>query len=407
MGYFVAAYREHGPVFFTRYRGEDWVTIAGIEANDFFWQNPGDWSYEEAGRGFRSQFGPTYVTQLDGPPHQRARRLFKAGFSAESIGRLVPELAAAARDFLAGRGRWNEDAHEWIPALLLSLNQRTLLRMDLDQDRMRDAIRLEGELIYGVGASADPDAFFARPSYRERRERVFAWVGREADARLAGKRTDDRLQALIDQDAGGLEPFTAEELRNAAYMLLVAGIHNTARLLAAVLERLSRDPGWTAELRGELAACEDASFASGLGAFPKLKATLLEGERLHPGGTFLKRRPRRDLSFAGKTIPAGAKVMQAHALPHFLPEFHPDPLRFSPRRWIDRPPPRKALADFGGGAHVCLGMNLTRVQAPIVLAEILRRYDWALAYEPDFRLRVDDGLGPKESPQPILLVERR
>src|ERR1700689_5389975 len=93
VAYFASGYRSHGPVFRTRYRGADWVTIAGIEANDFFWQNPADWSYELAGPGFRDQFGPTYVTQLDGAPHQRTRRLLKAGFSAEAVGRYVHVMA--------------------------------------------------------------------------------------------------------------------------------------------------------------------------------------------------------------------------------------------------------------------------------------------------------------------------
>ena len=102
----------HGPIVRTRDRGDDWVAIAGIEANDFFWQNTADWSYELAGPGFRDQFGPTYVTQLDGAPHLRKRRLLKAAFSAEAVGRYVPAIAREAARFLGERGGWSEDANE-------------------------------------------------------------------------------------------------------------------------------------------------------------------------------------------------------------------------------------------------------------------------------------------------------
>lgn len=406
VGYFTAGFRAKGSVFRTRYRGADWVTIAGIEANDFFWQNPADWSYAEAGPGFTDQFGPTYVTQLDGAPHQRARRLMKAGFSSEAVGRYVPVMAGEAARFLDDRGRWGDDANEWIPALLLSLNKASLLQTELSQGQMRDAIRLEGELIYGVGVSAFPAEFFARPGYAELKARVFESVDSELRARSEGRRAPDNLQALIDQDPGGLGPRSPAELRNDAYVLLVAGIHNTAKLLTRILERLSLNTGWAAELRAELQGYGPESFSRGMAQFPKLRATILEGERLHPGAPFLKRRPVRSLQFAGRTIGAEARVLQAHTLPHFLPEYYPDPMAFSPRRWLEGAPQRKALADFGGGSHICLGMNITRIQVPIVLAEILRNFDWRMDYNPLFKLRVDAGLGLRELHEPIVLFRR-
>ena len=404
VGYFTSGYRTHGAIFRTRYRGTDWVTIAGIEANDFFWQNTADWSYGQAGSGFRDQFGPHYVTQLDGAPHLRKRRLLKPAFSAEAVGKYVTVMAGVAESFLAGREAWSEDANEWVPALLLSLNKATLLQTEMSQDMMRTAIQLEGELIYGVGVSATPKAFFARPEYVALKAKVFGFVADLLKARAQGTVAPDNLQALLDQNPGNFEALTDQELQNDAYMLLVAGIHNTARLTTRILERLSEAPGWVAELRAELAGYTPESFCRGLGAFPKLRATILEGERLHPGGTFLRRRPVNDLEFAGKTIPAGQPVLQAHTLPHFLSDYYPQPLAFNPHRWLTgEPPPRKAMADFGGGSHICIGMNLTRIQVPIVLAAILKGYDWTLGYTPSYAPKVDPGLGLKELHETIRL----
>jgi len=271
---------------------------------------------------------------------------------------------------------------------------------------MREAIKLEAELIYGVGVSASPAEYFSRPGYPELKARVFGWVDQELKARLDGKRAPDNLQAMIDQDPGSLEPLSTEELRNDAYMLLVAGIHNTAKLLTRILERISLDPKWVEELRAEVAGYSPESFARGMSQVPKLRATILEGERLHPGATFLKRRPIKDLKFGGHAIDAGVRVMQAHTLPHFLSEYYASPMEFNPRRWLGDAPPRKALTDFGGGSHICIGMNLTRIQVPIVLAELLRHYDWKLGYEPSFGLKVDPGLGLRELHEPVALSRR-
>jgi cytochrome P450 len=405
--YFTTGWESLGPVFRTRYRGSDWVTIAGIEANDAFWQNPASWSYAQAGPGFREQFGPTYLTQLDGAPHLRKRRLLKAGFSAEAVGRHVAVMAREAARFLRDRGAWGEEAGAWVPALLLTLNQATLVHTALSREEMGDAITLEDELIYGIGVSANPAEFFGRPGFSERKARVFGLVQAELDARRAGKRAPDNLQAILEQEAGSLEPLSPEELLNDAYMLLVAGIHNTSRLLTRILERLALDPAWVAELRAELADYGPETFSRGLARHPKLRATVMEGERLHPGATFLKRRPVADIALGGCTIPAGTRVLQAHTLQHFLAAHYPDPLAFSPRRWLETDTPqRKALTDFGGGAHICIGMNLTRLQVPIVLAELLARYDWTLGYAPSFPLTVDPGLGIRRRPEPIPLVPR-
>ena len=51
-------------------------------------------------------------------------------------------------------------------------------------------------------------------------------------------------------------------------------------------------------------------------------------------------------------------------------------------------------------------MNLTRIQVPIVLAELLLHYDWRLNYVPSFGLAVDPGLGLKEKHEPLALSKR-
>ncbi|HZZ20928.1 MAG TPA: cytochrome P450 [Opitutaceae bacterium] len=402
--YFTTGYRTHGPIFRTRYRGASWVTIAGIQANDFFWQNTSDWSYGSSGAGFRDQFGPTYLTQLDGAPHLRKRKLLKPAFSAESVGRFVETMSSRAAVFLDERLAWSDDANEWIPALLLSLNKATLLKTDMAQQLMRDAIQLEGELIYGVAVSATPQLHFARPEYQDLKRRVYDYIKGVLKARTSGHREDDNLQALLDQNPGNQDGLSEEEMLNDAYMLLVAGIHNTATLITRILERLSLDPNWLAELRVELSGYTAASLSRGMSAYPKLRATILEAERMHPGGSFLKRRPITDLEFGGKLIRAGDRVMQAHTLPHFLPEYYADPFVFRPSRWIEgEPPPRKALADFGGGAHICIGMNLTRIQVPVVLAEIIRRFDWKVGYEACLRPMVSAGMELDGSHESIVL----
>ncbi len=324
----------------------------------------------------------------------------------EAVARHVPVMAAEARSFLAASGIERPDLMELLMHLLLALNRRTLLQVDLTAEESEAIVGFEVDLMYGINNSVDPESHYAGLHYCRNREAVFALLDRQVAARLGGERREDNLQALIDQEAGTLGALTAEELRYDSYLLLIAGIENTSRLIARALERLAANPGWAATIREELRDYGDASFARGVGAFPRLRAFIQETERVHPGLLFMSRRAARDLDFQGRTIPADRTVLQVHTLLHFLPEYYPDPMRFDPARWLTTEPSRRAHLAFGGGAHICLGMNLARLHTPVVLAELLRNYDVALGYMPAFGHALDPGLARRPHAFPVHLSSR-
>ncbi len=406
VAFLTGGYRSHGAVFRAKYRGAECVVIAGREANEFFWQNPENWSFADARKGFTNQLGPTHVTRLEGPAHARKRRLLKPGFGMEAVARHVPTLARETHAFLASPGERRADLMELLMHLLLTLNSRTLLRTDLSAEEVRSAIGFEEDLMFGINNSVSPEEHYLDPRYCADKSAAFALLDREVEKRMRGHREDDNLQALVDQEAGELGPLTPEELRYDCYLLLIGGIENTSRLISRCVERLVAHPAWASEIRAELAGYEPGSFARGLGSFPKLRAFIQETERLHPGLLFMSRRTKRDLDFKGHTIPTGKTVLQVHTLLHFLPEVYPDPMRFDPGRWLSAEPSRKTHVPFGGGAHICLGMNVARLQTPVVLAELLLGFDVELGYSPKFAYALDPGLARRRAPHPVRLRPR-
>ena len=399
-------YRVHGPIFRVKHRGQDCVVIAGQAANELFWQNPENWSYGAARKGFTSQLGPMHVTQLDGAQHSRKRRLLKAGFSMEAVARHVPEMALAARDFVS---EWPESPSElmgFLMRMLLTLNARTLLKAELTKEEVESMLRFEEDLMYGMNYSLDPSAHFSGEGYSGDKRVVFAVLDRLLGARLEGERSGDNLDALLDQDPGAFEKLSPAELRADCYLLLLAGVENTAKLIARALERLSVNDEWRERVRTELKGYTPQTFARGLGSVPSLRAVIQETERLHPGLIFTSRAAASDIPFAGKTIPAGRMVLQAHTLVHFIEENYPEPMRFDPSRWLQAEPSRKNHVLFGGGVHVCLGMNVARLQMPIVLAELLLHREVRLDYVPAFGYAIDAGRGRRPHGLSFRLVAR-
>ncbi len=90
---------------------------------------------------------------------------------------------------------------------------------------------------------------------------------------------------------------------------------------------------------------------------------------------------------------------------HRDPRFWPNPEGFDPDRFLPervQARPRFAYLPFGGGSRICIGKAFAMMEAKLVLAELLRRFDLALV--PGFRPTLDPGvtLRPKAGIQMTL-----
>lgn len=111
---------------------------------------------------------------------------------------------------------------------------------------------------------------------------------------------------------------------------------------------------------------------------------LKEIERVYnPVGVILFRGVVKEIQYAGYSIPAGWGVILAQALTHKLPALYTNPLDFDPSRFA---PPREedkkdpyGLIGFGGGAHICIGMEFGKMEMKIFLSKLLQEYDWSVS----------------------------
>jgi cytochrome P450 len=169
-------------------------------------------------------------------------------------------------------------------------------------------------------------------------------------ARLRREPGDDVISALLASRDGGT--LSDEELFWFSLMLLVAGNETTTNLIGSLLLALARDPLAYERLRAE----------------PELVGSAIE-EAVRWGSPIQRmfRTAAADYRVGATTIPAGARVLLLFAAANRDPQQYRDPDRFI----IDRNP-----ADhlgFGAGIHFCLGAHLARVEARVVLEQLLHR----------------------------------
>jgi cytochrome P450 len=405
----IAAYRQCGPIYRTRIGAKEWVVLAGLDANELVWRNTDYWSYEDANAAFGEQMGADHVTQLDGEPHKRRRMHLKPAFRMDSIMRHVPTMDRVIAKALAGVTQGTFDLTEFLSDLLIKVSSETTLQCDLSDELITKMNHWERQFLFGIGLGWQRHLFYARPSYRKLKREVFAEFARILEARQANasQLPADNLTAIIQaNDEAGSEPLTRWDLINDIYLTLLAGVHNTANLLYWCLVYLATHRDWLTELREEVQTWKIGEFR-GMTPWPKLKATIQEVQRLRPGVIIHRLTAARPFDFKGYKIPNGTPILHANSLAHFLEEIYEDPFRFNPQRFLGgRTYPAKANGFFGGGTHICLGMNLAMVHTPLILANLVRDYDFEFAFDPSFAVRMVTGTNQVRKNVPIGLRKR-
>jgi len=386
------AYRRLGPIYRLRFRGEEHVVIGGMDANEAAWRNPDLWSYEDALVPFREMMGPTHVTQLDREVHRRKRRNLRNGFAMSALVRHLETLdRVLATEFAVHAGRPIR-LHDFLMTALTLANSRTVLHCELDAEALRHFVVFEEEFIQGISMGEARHAHYGRPGFVEHREYVFGFLRRLVERRLGGETQPDNFQEMLEDRRERGEPLDAGELVPEAYLLLMAGTGNTAKMLNCGLQNLWEDPAWLGALEEELAGYSASGLMTGMGRFPRLKATLMEMERMFPAAPVMSRVVHEPFEFLGYELPKGTRVLHLQTLPHFLEEVYEEPYRFRPARWLEREYPKKAHGTFGGSTHICLGMNLVRLHGPVVVGNLVRDYRLELRGEGKIEVNLNYGV---------------
>ena len=93
------------------------------------------------------------------------------------------------------------------------------------------------------------------------------------------------------------------------------------------------------------------------------------------GDDVIVRRAATPHACRGHRIPAGSVVVASPFVTHRDTRFFPDPLTFSPKRWLGaNGRPRLAYFPFGAGPRSCIGEGFAWMEGTLVLATLAGRW---------------------------------
>ncbi len=293
---------------------------------------------------------------LDGDDQRRLRKLVSAVFTPRRVKELEPRIQRLTELYLSRTLAANAEQGEadWIGELAARLPMDVISEMMGVPPADRDRVRRLADLVVhreagvrdvpatGVEASFELISYYA-DMVRTRRVQP----GDDLPSALAHARIDgDRLED--------------HEIIAFLFLMVVAGNETTTKLLGNALFHLSAHP----DQRSEVLAGPTGAELVG--------SWIEETLRYDTSSQMLARHVLTDVQFHGRTVPAGSKllVLLASANRDERVFRHPDTYDIHRSRGE-----LSQILSFGFGRHFCLGANLARLEARVVLSEMVRRVD--------------------------------
>ncbi|GAA0247788.1 cytochrome P450 [Cryptosporangium japonicum] len=300
------------------------------------------------------------LIDLDDPAHLRRRKLVSKGFTPRRVAdqrARVDQVTHALIDKVCERGAcdfvW--DVAAWLPLIVIGD------QLGVRGDQYENLLRWSDDLMRGQGAQ---DA-----GLQEKMMVAAAEYGEYLYPILADRREnggDDLIGVLVRAEVDG-QRLDDDTLYFDSLLLLIGGDETTRHVITGGLYQLLRDREQWERLRA------DRSLLPG---------AIEEMLRWVSPIRNMARTVTRDVTFRGKELRAGQKVLLLYPSANRDEAVFEDPFRFDVTRT-----PNNHLA-FGVGSHFCLGSSLARLELESIFTALLDRLpDLALADDTEPELR--------------------
>lgn len=342
-----AALRESAPVyqnpdlgFFALARHAD---VVAAFRDDVRFSNADGVSLDPAATGPQAARVMSFLA-MDEPRHGRMRRLVSRGFTPRRVADLEPRVRAITDAHLApalekGSFDFIDDVAGKVPMDVVS---ELLGVPEADRAELR---RLADIVVHREDGVTDVPAAAAAASI----DLAVYYLDLIAARRSTPQ--DDLTSALLEVELDG-ERLTDDELGAFLFLMVVAGNETTTKLLGHCWYWGWRHPDQLVKPMGDRGA---------VGRW--VEETL----RYDASTQILARTTTTEVALADGVIPAGARVLLLLGSGNRDPRVFDEPDRYD----LDRDTTESL--SFGSGRHFCLGASLARLEARVVLEQLLSR----------------------------------
>ncbi|KAF7231354.1 cholesterol 24-hydroxylase-like [Nothobranchius furzeri] len=364
-------------------------------------------------------FGNGLITALDHDMWYKQRRIMDPAFSSLYLRGLMGtfnERAEKLMDVLEEAADNNTKANmlHLINCVTLDVIAKVAFGMDLDLLKNSSPFPKAIEKVLKGMAIYARDIFFQlNPKNRQftKEVREACQLLRTTGAQVIHKRKtamqngEDVPKDILTQiikSAATEESMTQEDeelMLDNFVTFFIAGQETTANQLSFCIMELGRHPEILEKLRKEvdevIGMKQDISYDD-LGKLVYLSQVLKETLRLYPTAPGTARQIEEDMVIDGIHIPGGIGCMFSSYTTGRMEKFFKDPLKFDPDRFHpDAPKPYYTYYPFALGPRSCLGQVFAQMEAKVVMAKLIQRFEFTLVPGQTFDILDTGTLRPK------------
>ena len=311
--------------------------------------------FAEQDTGDRPRGETTSILMLDDPDHARIRQPLAQALYAR-VAKFRPEVERIVDETL--------DAIDASKPFDLMTRFCIPIPIDViasilgvDHSRLAEFRRWSEAVIQGLNPFINEEQ---RAVMEKANEELFAYFAETFDARRANPQ-DDLISDMTKLQAAGA-PLSDLELQINLAALLIGGNLTTTDLIGNGVRQLLLNPGELAKLKADAAVVKDV---------------VEEILRFEPPVDITGRIASHDMDVGGCPVKATQSLMFSLRAANRDPAVFEDPHRFNVSR------EHKPNVSFGGGAHICIGAPLARLEAQVALAKLFERFPNLRLADPD------------------------
>lgn len=326
----------------------------------------------------------------EGETWEQQRSLLAPAYGMDRLAGMADRITGHAEAVVGG---WTDGDTVDVEAAMTHVTVDVILDVMMGVELPDERVTELQEALVPVGARFEPDPrrvavpdWVPMPGDRRFREAVDTLdavivdiLDRRRDT-IGGDddRSTDVVSLLVDATEAGR--VSASQLRDELVTVLLAGHDTTALAVSYTLVLLAEHPTELRRVQREVDAVvgDDRPGIDHVREFTHLDHVLQEAMRMYPPVYTLFRTPTEPTAIDGYEVPESANVMLPQWAVHRSDRYWESPSRFDPDRFGDdrrATRPTFAFFPFGGGPRRCIGSHLAMIEAALILATVLQRFD--------------------------------
>ncbi len=341
--------------------------------------------------GLRTLLGQS-VFVTNGEDWKRQRRIIDPAFEGGRIRDTFPAMWAAGEAAVARLTEGVVEIEAQTSHAAADVIFRTLFSIPIEND-IAAATFAEFKTYQRSQPILNLAAFLPLPAWVPRFHRaatkrsarmIRSLITRLTEARAAeistGQAPDDlatKIMTTADPLTG--KRFETSEMVDQVAIFFLAGHETSASALAWALYLLATHPDIQTRVAAEAATLPELPDFSALSRLKFTRDVFREALRLYPPVPMMVRQNQCPEEFRGRLVKPGAQVVISPWHLHRQDRIWPDPDTFDPNRWAteaNRACARDAYLPFSSGPRVCPGAGFAMVEGPLLLAHLIRAYQF-------------------------------